>query len=100
MPTHGVLRVAALVPPLRVADCAYNAHPTLALLERAGAEGVELAVCPEMGLTGYTCGDLFHLAPLQRAAVAELDRLAGRAARVFRGLVCVGLPLRALVSLS
>ena len=38
---------------------------------------------PEMGLTGYTCGDLFHLAPLQRAALAELNRLAGRAARVF-----------------
>ncbi len=93
MPIHGFLRVAALVPPLRVADCAFNADQTLSLLERAGFEGVELAVCPEMGLTGYTCGDLFHLAPLQRAAVVELERLAERAARVFRGLVCVGLPV-------
>lgn len=93
MPTHGFLRVAALVPPLRVADCAYNADQTFALLERAGTDGVELAVFPEMGLTGYTCGDLFHLAPLQRAALTELNRLADRSARVFRGLICVGLPI-------
>src|SRR5206468_3931588 len=46
-----------------------------------------------MGLTGYTCGDLFHQTALTRAALAELDRLAGRAARAFRGLAVVGLPV-------
>src|SRR5690348_11954654 len=90
---HGFLRVAAAVPLLRVGDPAYNAGRALGLLERAQAEGVEVLVFPEMGLTGYTCGDLFHQTALTRAALAELDRLAGRAARAFRGLAVVGLPV-------
>jgi NAD+ synthase (glutamine-hydrolysing) len=93
MPRHGLVRVAAVVPVLRVGDPAFNGEHTLALLERAQQEGVEVAVFPEMGLTGYTCGDLFHQTTLLRAALAELDRLAGQSARVFRGLAVVGLPV-------
>jgi NAD+ synthase (glutamine-hydrolysing) len=93
MPRHGFLRVAAAVPLVRVADPAYNAGRTLGLMEQAQAAGVEVLVFPEMGLTGYTCGDLFHQAALTRAALAELDRLAGRSARAFRGLAVVGLPV-------
>src|SRR4051812_30766194 len=93
MPRHGFVRAAAAVPVLRVADPVFNADRTLGLLERAAGEGVEIVVFPEMGLTGYTCADLFHQTTLLRAALAELDRLAGRAARVFRGLAVVGLPI-------
>jgi NAD+ synthase (glutamine-hydrolysing) len=81
------------VPLLRVGDPAYNAGRTLGLLERAQAEGVEVLVFPELGLTGYTCGDLFHQPVLLSAAVAALERVAGRGARVYRGLAVVGLPL-------
>src|SRR5262245_45803983 len=90
---HGFVRVAAAVPTLRVADPAFNADRTLALLERAEAEGVEVVVFPEMGLTGYTCYDLFHQTTLARTALRELDQLVGRAARVFCGLAVVGLPI-------
>jgi NAD+ synthase (glutamine-hydrolysing) len=90
---HGFVRVAAAVPTLRVADPAFNADRTLALLERAEAEGVEVVVFPEVGLTGYTCYDLFHQATLTRIALRELDRLVGRAARAYRGLAVVGLPV-------
>src|SRR5436190_11677222 len=90
---HGFVRVAAAVPTLRVADPAFNADRTLGLLQRAQAEGVEVAVFPEMGLTGYTCGDLFHQTTLLRTALAELDRLAARSAKAFRGLAVVGLPV-------
>src|SRR5437016_2844810 len=93
MPRHGLVRVAAAVPMLRVGDPAFNVDRTLGLLERAAKDGVEVVVFPEMGLTGYTCGDLFHQTALLRAALAELDRLAGRSARVFRGLAVVGLPI-------
>src|SRR6476659_5899257 len=93
MPRHGFVRVAAAVPTLRVGDPAFNAGRTLALLERAQAEGVEVVVFPEMGLTGYTCGDLFHQTALLRTALAELDKLVGRSARVFRGLAVLGLPV-------
>src|SRR2546430_10010989 len=93
MPRHGFVRAAAAVPALRVADPAFNADRTLGLLDRAAAEGVEVVVFPEMGLTGYACGDLFHQTALLRTALAELDRLAGRSARVLRRLAAVGLPV-------
>src|SRR5262245_34709330 len=93
MPRHGFVRAAAAVPLLRVADPAYNAGQTLGLMERAQAEGVEVVVFPEMGLTGYTCNDLFHQSTLLRTALEEFDRLVGRGARVFRGLAVVGLPV-------
>ena len=95
MPTdhHGFLRVAACRPDLRVADTAFNADRTLDLLAEAERLGVNLAVFPEMGLTGYTCHDLYHTLPLQRAAEAALARVVEQAAKAFSGVAVVGLPL-------
>jgi NAD+ synthase (glutamine-hydrolysing) len=90
---HGFLRVAAAVPRLRVADCRFNAERVLALAARAAAEDVSVLVFPELCLTGYTCADLFHQLPLQRAAVAALAWLKRETAGVFPGLAVVGLPL-------
>ena len=57
---HGFVRVAAAVPRLRVADCAGNVDAILELLDRAELQQVHIVVFPELALTGYTCGDLFH----------------------------------------
>src|SRR6185312_11671869 len=91
MQQHGFLRVAAASPELRVADAAFNTERTLGLLAAAEREGVNLVVFPEMGLTGYTCGDLFHTAPLQRAAETVLGELLDQ--KSYRGVFIVGLPL-------
>ena len=88
---HGFLRVAAACPELRVADVAFNTDRTLDLLAKAETQGANLVVFPEMGLTGYTCYDLLHTLPLQRAAEAALARLVEQ--NVYRGLFVVGLPL-------
>jgi NAD+ synthase (glutamine-hydrolysing) len=90
---HGFLRVAAATPPLRVADCAFNAEQILALLGRAEAEGVAVVVFPELALTGYTCADLFQHAALQRGAQGGLARLVQATATGFAGVAVVGLPL-------
>ena len=63
---HDFVRVAVAVPRLRVADPAFNAAESIALLERAAAEGAVLVAFPELGLSAYTCDDLFH----QRAQVS------------------------------
>jgi len=91
MSSHGFLRVAAACPDLRVADVPFNVDRTLEFLARAEEQGVSLVVFPEMGLTGYTCGDLFHTLPLQRAGEAGLATLLQQ--RVYRGVFVVGLPL-------
>src|SRR5438034_11828246 len=93
MAHHGFLRVAAGCPELRVADTAFNADRTLDLLKQAEQQGVNLVVFPEMGLTGYTCYDLFHTLPLQRAAEAALAQVIEKGAQAFRGVAVLGLPL-------
>src|SRR5690242_13794699 len=93
MNPFGFLRVAAAVPPVRVADCAFNVEHILSLMRRAEGEGVNVLVFPELALTGYTCADLFHQPVLQRGAVEALGRLVAESVAIYSGLAVVGLPL-------
>jgi NAD+ synthase (glutamine-hydrolysing) len=90
---HGFLRVAAAVPTLRVADCAFNAERIVGLMRRAENEGVAVLVFPELSLTGYTCADLFHQPILQRGALNALADVVHASSSVFPGVAVVGLPL-------
>src|SRR5579871_440238 len=94
MLNHGFLRVAAAVPRLRVADCEFNADQIIGLMQRAEAEEVRVLVFPELCITGYTCGDLFHHATLLDGALAALVRIARATNGGFGGLAVVGVPLR------
>jgi NAD+ synthase (glutamine-hydrolysing) len=93
MNSYGFLRVAAAVPSLRVADCAYNADRILGLMKRAEEEGVSVLVFPELAITGYTCADLFQQSTLQKGALAALDHLTRAGGSGYSGLTIVGLPL-------
>jgi NAD+ synthase (glutamine-hydrolysing) len=93
MENHGFVRVAAAVPSLRVADCAFNAERILDLMARAEHAHVAILLFPELSLTGYTCGDLFHQTALQRGARDALAEVARHSEGVFSGLAVVGLPL-------
>jgi NAD+ synthase (glutamine-hydrolysing) len=91
--TYGFLRVAAAVPSLRVADCAYNADRLLGLMKRAEQEGVSVLVFPELAVTGYTCADLFQQHCLQKGALEALDQLCRAGGSAYGGLAVLGLPL-------
>jgi NAD+ synthase (glutamine-hydrolysing) len=93
MTTHGFVRVAAAVPQVRVADCRFNADRVLDLLRQAESRGVQVVVFPELCLTGYSCGDLFHQPALQRAALNVLADLLQSHLHGYRGLAVVGLPV-------
>ena len=88
----GFVRVAVISPELRVADVAFNVGRTLDALREAAAQQCRLAVFPELGLTGYSCGDLFYQPALLDAARAALSELAQAAATIDCAAV-VGLPL-------
>src|SRR5580692_2736191 len=90
---HGFVRVAAASPLLRVADCAFNAERTIAMLDLAESRGASVVVFPEMGLTGYTCNDLFFQKTLQEGAIEALLKVADAASHKFGGLALVGMPL-------
>jgi NAD+ synthase (glutamine-hydrolysing) len=93
MNNHGFVRVAAAVPVLRVADCAFNAEHILGLMARAEREGVAVLLFPELALTGYTCADLFHQPALQDSALRALTTTVRDGASIFAGLTVVGLPM-------
>ena len=54
------IRVASCTPAVSVANPAANAEAILNVLRRAKEAGAQIAVLPELAITGYTCGDLFH----------------------------------------
>ena len=87
---HGYISCACAAPALRVADCAYNAAETVKWLEEAHAQGVQLLVFPELGLTGYTCGELFLQKTLLDGAMDALmtvkEATEGKSMVVFVGL--------------
>ena len=68
----GFLRVAAATPKIRVADVAGNAAAILEAVGAAADAGAHALVLPELCLTGYTCGDLFHDRTLLRACEVAL----------------------------
>ena len=68
----GFIKVAAAVPHVRVGDCEYNLQQTKDLFIRAAEAGAEVVVFPELGLTGYTCGDLFRQTLLIESAEKSL----------------------------
>ncbi|HFE45264.1 MAG TPA: NAD(+) synthase [Nannocystis exedens] len=90
---HGFARVAVCVPELRVADPAFNSERTIALMRRASAQGAAVVVFPELGLSAYSCDDLFHQEALLDASLSGLLEVL-RASRELTPLVFVGLPLR------
>lgn len=93
-PDFGFVRVGAAVPPLKVADIAHNLEQILAFAQRAEDQGVQLLVFPELCLTGYTCGDLFHQHLLLERAQEALLALVEASTRL-RPLLIVGYPLAA-----
>jgi len=90
--THGFARVAVAVPEVRVADPAFNAEAHLRLLEQVHREGAHYALCPELGLSGYSCADLFFQETLLAASLAALGRVAAATAE-WNLIVSVGMPL-------
>ena len=89
----GFIRVAAASPALLVADCDYNAAEIVKTAWRASTEGARLLVTPELGLTGYTCGDLFMQETLLEKAEEAL-RIVCRETADLQLVLVLGLPLR------
>ena len=58
---HGFVRAAVAVPRVRVADPAFNAEQTWReLIARAARRRAVVVLFPELGLSAYSCDDLFH----------------------------------------
>jgi NAD+ synthase (glutamine-hydrolysing) len=85
--------VAAATPVVHVADPAANAEEHLALIRRAGEEGADLVVFPELSLSAYAIDDLHMQATLLDAVETQLPGLARAAGEAGLAAV-VGAPIR------
>ncbi|MDW8469001.1 MAG: NAD(+) synthase [Burkholderiales bacterium] len=87
---HGFVRLAVATPAVRIADPAANAEATAQLMRAAARAKAIVCVFPELGLSAYTCEDLFHqqalLAASERALAALLDRTRALPVAAFVGL--------------
>ena len=90
---NGFVRVAAAIPELRVADCAYNVARIADLVLKAEKEKVQVICFPELSVTSYTCADLFLQQQLlidAEKAINELQMLTFSTT----ALLVVGMPIR------
>ncbi|MFO0910804.1 MAG: NAD(+) synthase [Isosphaeraceae bacterium] len=90
MNRFGFLRITCASTRTAIADPETNASEIIRVL--AQVPDSDVVVFPELGLTGYTCADLFGQSVLIQAA----QRAAARVAEATRGrsqLVVVGLPV-------
>ncbi|HLA77001.1 MAG TPA: NAD(+) synthase [Vicinamibacteria bacterium] len=97
MPTapFGFLRVGAAAPRVTVGDPEANVNEMLGTVAEARSRGVQAIVFPELGLTGYTAGDLFLSGEtLVAGAERALSRLLAATAGSPMALA-VGMPVPA-----
>src|SRR5437867_12812978 len=72
---HGFVRVAVGIPTVRVAEPEYNARETIALMKQAAERKAILVVFPELGLSAYSCDDLFQQQALLDGCTEQLASL-------------------------
>jgi NAD+ synthase (glutamine-hydrolysing) len=90
---HGFIRAAVGVPEVRVADPMFNAARTIELMEKAAQQNALLVLFPELGLSAYSCEDLFHQQALLDGALDGLQRVL-KASAALNLVAVVGLPLQ------
>ena len=90
--SHGFARVALATPTVRIGDPMANAAATLALMQQAAKRKAVVAVFPELGLSAYSCEDLFHQQALLKAAEEALAWLLARS-KALPIVAFVGLPV-------
>ncbi|MGL4606046.1 MAG: NAD(+) synthase [Eubacteriaceae bacterium] len=75
MHNYNFVRVGCAAPELKIGNCEYNVKMMIEMGEKARKDGVEVLLFPELGITGYTCGDLFYQKNLQKNALEALEKL-------------------------
>ncbi len=93
--SHGLARVAACTDLVTLADPSRNAARVADRLRELAADGVAIAVFPELCITGYSLDDLL----LQDVVLDAADTALGELAAATSGLATiavVGAPIRSL----
>ncbi len=72
---NGFLRVASASPVVSVGNVRANVAGIIEMIDMLESKGVDIVVFPELSITGYTCGDLFHSQLLLEESSNALNQL-------------------------
>ena len=86
---HGIFRITAAAPPTSVANPQANGEASIEMIDSTDAD---LVLLPELGLTGYTCGDLFGSDALLKTTDEALFQVVQHSIS-HQKIVVLGLPL-------
>ncbi len=88
----GYVRIATCAPRVAVSDVAANVEEIKRMANEVHGQGADIALFPELCLSGYTCGDVFRQPTLLEACKRGLEEL-----RIFSAnlhvLIVVSAPL-------
>ena len=84
----GMVRMTTACPRVRVGDPKANLQEHVRILKEN--QDSDIVLFPELSITGYTCGDLFHQEALRQAAIDAVLELTDH---VENQLVVVGAPI-------
>ena len=90
--SYGIIKVAAAIPNLKVADCAYNVEKMLPLIAEAEKNNVEIILFPELGITSCSCGDLFRQPTITKGAEKALETLL-QSTKNYETIIIAGIPI-------
>lgn len=87
-----LVRVAAAISDVKVANVEYNVKSIMGLMSDAFSADVDVIVFPELCVTGYTCGDLFHSSTLLRSAKGGITEIIGHSYNTPGMISIIGAP--------
>ena len=88
---HGYIRLAAIAPPVAIGNPKRNAEQTIKVMHGNEYADVSLMLFPELGVSGYTCEDLFF----NQSMVDQVEEALYQIVRATdERLVVVGAPWR------
>lgn len=88
----GYLRIATCAPQVALSDVAANVEEIKRIANDVHGHGADVAVFPELCVSGYTCGDVFRQPTLLHACLLGLEELRAFSANLHVMLV-VGAPV-------
>lgn len=90
---QGFVRVGAIVPKLKVADTEFNCNEIIEQIEIASNNKIQIAIFPELCITGYTCQDLFEQDTLLEEAEKSLSKILDYTNNL--DIICIiGMPIK------
>jgi NAD+ synthase (glutamine-hydrolysing) len=90
MNKYGFVRITVVTPKIKIADPGANVDEHIRILEQT--KDSDIVLFPELGITGYTCGDYFHQEAMLQKTWEHIIRLCGFL-KHDRRLVVVGAPM-------